>query len=135
MVQNPLINFGEKLLTLPVTLKIDHLGKFDEKANDGFFLGYSLVAKAFRVFNIRRHEIKESYHVTFNEADEVITQISIEGDEINFNENMSFPDDEFLVPRINPSQRISNDDYLLYVPAFDPLSTNNITIPDTSHNS
>ncbi|GKC28893.1 retrovirus-related pol polyprotein from transposon TNT 1-94, partial [Tanacetum coccineum] len=26
----------------------DHLGKFDEKANDGFFLGYSLVAKAFR---------------------------------------------------------------------------------------
>ncbi|GJZ83425.1 retrovirus-related pol polyprotein from transposon TNT 1-94, partial [Tanacetum coccineum] len=26
----------------------DHLGKFDEKADDGFFLGYSLVAKAFR---------------------------------------------------------------------------------------
>nr|GEV40875.1 retrovirus-related Pol polyprotein from transposon TNT 1-94 [Tanacetum cinerariifolium] len=27
---------------------IDHLGKFDEKADDGFFLGYSSVAKAFR---------------------------------------------------------------------------------------
>nr|GEY52106.1 retrovirus-related Pol polyprotein from transposon TNT 1-94 [Tanacetum cinerariifolium] len=27
---------------------IDHLEKFDEKADDGFFLGYSLVAKAFR---------------------------------------------------------------------------------------
>nr|GEV20136.1 retrovirus-related Pol polyprotein from transposon TNT 1-94 [Tanacetum cinerariifolium] len=26
----------------------DHLGKFDKKADDGFFLGYSLVAKAFR---------------------------------------------------------------------------------------
>ncbi|GJW30223.1 retrovirus-related pol polyprotein from transposon TNT 1-94 [Tanacetum coccineum] len=26
----------------------DHLGKFDEKDDDGFFLGYSLVAKAFR---------------------------------------------------------------------------------------
>ncbi|GKC40579.1 retrovirus-related pol polyprotein from transposon TNT 1-94 [Tanacetum coccineum] len=28
----------------------DHLGKFNEKADDGFFLGYSLVAKAFRDF-------------------------------------------------------------------------------------
>nr|GEW06428.1 retrovirus-related Pol polyprotein from transposon TNT 1-94 [Tanacetum cinerariifolium] len=26
----------------------DHLGKFDEKANDGYLLGYSLVSKAFR---------------------------------------------------------------------------------------
>ncbi|GJX11396.1 retrovirus-related pol polyprotein from transposon TNT 1-94, partial [Tanacetum coccineum] len=37
----------------------DHLGKFDEKVDDGFFLGYSLVAKAFRVFNIRRQEMEE----------------------------------------------------------------------------
>ncbi|GJX17619.1 retrovirus-related pol polyprotein from transposon TNT 1-94 [Tanacetum coccineum] len=28
----------------------DHLGKFDEKADDGYLLGYSLVSKAFRVF-------------------------------------------------------------------------------------
>nr|GEY11428.1 hypothetical protein [Tanacetum cinerariifolium] len=28
---------------------IDHLGKFDEKADDGYFLGYSPVAKAFRM--------------------------------------------------------------------------------------
>ncbi|GJX19621.1 retrovirus-related pol polyprotein from transposon TNT 1-94 [Tanacetum coccineum] len=49
----------------------DHLGKFDEKADDGFFLGYSLVAKAFRVFNIKRQEKEETYHVTFilNEPD------------------------------------------------------------------
>ncbi|GJU69818.1 zinc finger, CCHC-type containing protein [Tanacetum coccineum] len=39
----------------------------------------SAVAKAFRVFNIRRKEMEETYHVTFNEADEVITQTSIEG--------------------------------------------------------
>ncbi|GJZ96569.1 retrovirus-related pol polyprotein from transposon TNT 1-94 [Tanacetum coccineum] len=80
------------------------------------------------VFNTRRQEIKETYHVTFNEDYGVITQTSTEGDEINFNEDRSFPDDEFLVPR-NPSQIIGNDDYLLYVPAFDPLSINNI-IPD-----
>ncbi|GJX29850.1 hypothetical protein Tco_0237929 [Tanacetum coccineum] len=30
---------------------IDHLRKFDAKADDGFFLGYSLVAKAFRDLN------------------------------------------------------------------------------------
>ncbi|GJY90931.1 retrovirus-related pol polyprotein from transposon TNT 1-94 [Tanacetum coccineum] len=32
----------------------DHLGKFDEKADDGYLLGYSLVSKAFIVFNTRR---------------------------------------------------------------------------------
>ncbi|GJT25570.1 retrovirus-related pol polyprotein from transposon TNT 1-94 [Tanacetum coccineum] len=77
----------------------DHLRKFNEKADDGFFLGYSLVAKAFRVFNIRRQEIEETYHVTFSEDDEEISQSSIEGDAINFNETRSFPDDEFLKPR------------------------------------
>ncbi|GJW06291.1 retrovirus-related pol polyprotein from transposon TNT 1-94 [Tanacetum coccineum] len=51
---------------------IDHLGKFDEKVDDGFFLGYFLVAKAFRVFNIRRQEMEETFHVTFSEDDEEI---------------------------------------------------------------
>ncbi|GJS92663.1 retrovirus-related pol polyprotein from transposon TNT 1-94 [Tanacetum coccineum] len=40
----------------------DHLGKFDAKANDGYFLGYSFVSKAFRVYNIRRQQIEETYH-------------------------------------------------------------------------
>nr|GFA62107.1 retrovirus-related Pol polyprotein from transposon TNT 1-94 [Tanacetum cinerariifolium] len=75
---------------------MDHLGKFDEKVDDGFFLGYSLVAKAFRVFNIRRQEMKEIIHVTFSEDDEAIYQSSTKGDAINLNENRSFPDDEFL---------------------------------------
>ncbi|GJZ08319.1 hypothetical protein Tco_0542602 [Tanacetum coccineum] len=45
------------------------------------------VAKAFRVFNIRRQEMEETIHVTFSEDDEAISQTSIEGDAINFNEN------------------------------------------------
>nr|GEY01312.1 retrovirus-related Pol polyprotein from transposon TNT 1-94 [Tanacetum cinerariifolium] len=56
----------------------DHLGKFDEKAYDGFFLGYSLVAKAFRVFKIKRQEMEETVHVTFSEDDEAISQSSTE---------------------------------------------------------
>ncbi|GJV44671.1 hypothetical protein Tco_1429207 [Tanacetum coccineum] len=51
------------------------------------------------VFNIRRQEMKETYHVTFSEDDEAISQSSTEGDAINFNENRLFPDDEFLEPR------------------------------------
>ncbi|GKC00191.1 retrovirus-related pol polyprotein from transposon TNT 1-94 [Tanacetum coccineum] len=77
----------------------DYLVKFDEKTDDGSFLGYSLVAKAFRVFNIRRQEMEESFHVTLSEDDEAISQTSTEGDAINFNEVNSFPDDEFNEPR------------------------------------
>ncbi|GJZ59359.1 retrovirus-related pol polyprotein from transposon TNT 1-94 [Tanacetum coccineum] len=81
-----------------------HLGKFNEKDDYGFFLGYSLVAKAFRVFNIERQEMEEIVHVTFSEDEEAISQSSTEGDAINFNENRSFPDDEFLEPRSEVTQ-------------------------------
>nr|GEX96732.1 hypothetical protein [Tanacetum cinerariifolium] len=79
---------------------IDHLRKFNEKADDGFFLGYSLVAKAFRVFNIRRKEMKENFHVTFSEENEAISQTSTEGDDINFNKANSFLDDEFTLDEV-----------------------------------
>ncbi|GJW82359.1 retrovirus-related pol polyprotein from transposon TNT 1-94 [Tanacetum coccineum] len=97
----------------------DHLGKFDEKADDGFFLGYSLVAKAFRVFNIRRQEMEEIVHVTFSEDDEAISQSSTEGNAINFNENKSFPDDEFLKPRSEVTQCLGNTEYFPYIPAYE----------------
>ncbi|GJU01307.1 retrovirus-related pol polyprotein from transposon TNT 1-94 [Tanacetum coccineum] len=87
------------------------------------------LAKAFRVFSIRRQEMEETYHVTFSENDEAITQSSIEDDEINFNEKKSFPDDEFLVQRSKSPISSRKEDYFPYVLAFD-LSTNNITIPD-----
>uniref|UniRef100_A0A3Q7XZQ9 Uncharacterized protein LOC113786557 n=1 Tax=Cicer arietinum TaxID=3827 RepID=A0A3Q7XZQ9_CICAR len=44
----------------------DNLGKFDEKADEGIFLGYSLSSKAFRVFNKRTLLVEESMHVTFD---------------------------------------------------------------------
>ncbi|GJV01360.1 hypothetical protein Tco_1334929 [Tanacetum coccineum] len=73
-------------LLVPLNKMVDHLGKFDEKADDGFFLGYSPVAKSFRIFDIKRQKMEETYHVTFNEDDEVISKSSSEGDEIIFNE-------------------------------------------------
>ncbi|GKF48255.1 retrovirus-related pol polyprotein from transposon TNT 1-94, partial [Tanacetum coccineum] len=103
----------------------DHLGKFNEKADDGFFLGYSLVAKAFRVFNIRRQEIEEIFHVTFSEDDEPISQTSTEGDAINFNEVNSFHVDEFREPRILDTLCNANTEYFPYVHAFVRLSIHN----------
>ncbi|GJR41038.1 putative ribonuclease H-like domain-containing protein [Tanacetum coccineum] len=46
---------------------IDHLGKFDGKANEGFFVGYSTNSKAFRVFNSRTRIVEENLHVQFSE--------------------------------------------------------------------
>ncbi|GJY12432.1 retrovirus-related pol polyprotein from transposon TNT 1-94 [Tanacetum coccineum] len=37
----------------------DHLGKFDAKADDGYFLRYSSISKAFRVYNTRRQQIRD----------------------------------------------------------------------------
>ncbi|GKC77896.1 retrovirus-related pol polyprotein from transposon TNT 1-94, partial [Tanacetum coccineum] len=54
----------------PVTIlnTIDHLGKFDGKADDGFFVGYSLNSKAFRVFNSRTRIVEENLHIRFSES-------------------------------------------------------------------
>ncbi|GJT58947.1 ribonuclease H-like domain-containing protein [Tanacetum coccineum] len=46
---------------------IDHLGKFDGKADEGFFVGYSINSKAFRVFNTRTRIVEENLHVQFSE--------------------------------------------------------------------
>ncbi|GJR90226.1 retrovirus-related pol polyprotein from transposon TNT 1-94 [Tanacetum coccineum] len=97
----------------------DHLGKFDEKADDGFFLGYSLVAKASSVFNIRIQEMEETIHVTFSEDDEAISQSSTEGDAINFNENRSFQDDEFLEPRSEVTQCLGNTKYFPFILVYE----------------
>nr|GEU57766.1 putative ribonuclease H-like domain-containing protein [Tanacetum cinerariifolium] len=45
----------------------DHLGKFDGKADEGLFVGYSLNSKAFRVFNSRTRIVEENLHIRFSE--------------------------------------------------------------------
>ncbi|GJU74157.1 putative ribonuclease H-like domain-containing protein [Tanacetum coccineum] len=44
----------------------DHLGKFDGKADEGFFIRYSINSKAFRVFNNRTRIVEENMHVQFS---------------------------------------------------------------------
>nr|GEU28856.1 hypothetical protein [Tanacetum cinerariifolium] len=46
---------------------LDHLGKFDAKGDEGYFIGYSMCSKAFRVFNKRAKRVEENLHVDFLE--------------------------------------------------------------------
>nr|GEZ04833.1 retrovirus-related Pol polyprotein from transposon TNT 1-94 [Tanacetum cinerariifolium] len=54
----------------PVTIlnTLDHLGKFDGKADEDFFVGYSLNSKAFRVVNNRTRIVEENMHIRFSKS-------------------------------------------------------------------
>ncbi|GJQ89620.1 ribonuclease H-like domain-containing protein [Tanacetum coccineum] len=66
--RKPALSFM-RLFGCPVTTlnTIDHLGKFNGKADEGFFIGYSINSKAFKVFNSRTKIVEENLHVQFSE--------------------------------------------------------------------
>nr|GEW31537.1 retrovirus-related Pol polyprotein from transposon TNT 1-94 [Tanacetum cinerariifolium] len=87
--------------------------KFDAKADDGYFLGYSSVSKAFRVYNIRRQQIKETYHVTFDESMEAIRFTNTSVNEIGINDSSRYPPDEFFY-KDDPSRQYQVDSDISY---------------------
>ncbi|GKB37944.1 retrovirus-related pol polyprotein from transposon TNT 1-94 [Tanacetum coccineum] len=91
----------------------DHLGKFDAKADDGYFLGYSFVSKAFRVFNTRRQQVEETYHVTFDESMEAIRFTNTLEDEIGIDDSSRYPPDEFI-HEDDPSRQYQTDSDISY---------------------
>nr|GEZ30983.1 retrovirus-related Pol polyprotein from transposon TNT 1-94 [Tanacetum cinerariifolium] len=92
----------------------DHLGKFDAKADDDYFLGYSFVSKAFRDFNIRRR-VKETYHVTSDESMEAIRFTSTLVDNIRIDDSSRYHPDEFIHKDDPYRQYQANFDILYYV--------------------
>nr|GEU80848.1 retrovirus-related Pol polyprotein from transposon TNT 1-94 [Tanacetum cinerariifolium] len=66
--RSPNIDFM-KPFGCPVTIlnTLDHLGKFEGKADEGFLVGYSINSKAFRAFNTRTRKVKENMHIKFLE--------------------------------------------------------------------
>nr|GEV28283.1 hypothetical protein [Tanacetum cinerariifolium] len=64
----PIISFM-RLFGCPVTIlnTLDHLGKIDGKANEGFLVGYFINRKAFRVYNSITKKVEENLHVNFLE--------------------------------------------------------------------
>ncbi|GJV53652.1 retrovirus-related pol polyprotein from transposon TNT 1-94 [Tanacetum coccineum] len=64
--RKPTLGFMKPFGYLVIILNtIDHLGKFDGKADEGFFVGYSINSKAFIVFNSRTRIVEENLHVQF----------------------------------------------------------------------
>nr|GFA38034.1 ribonuclease H-like domain-containing protein [Tanacetum cinerariifolium] len=51
---------------------LDHLGKFDGKSDEGFFVGYSTNSKAFKVYNTRTRKVEENMHINFLENKHII---------------------------------------------------------------
>nr|GEU73293.1 hypothetical protein [Tanacetum cinerariifolium] len=51
---------------------LDILRKFNGKCNEGFFIGYSLSSKDFRVYNIRTRKVEENLHIMFLEDKPII---------------------------------------------------------------
>jgi len=52
-----ILNYGNK-----------QLGKFDAKADEGIFLGYTINNHPYRVYNKRSVTVEESMHVVFDET-------------------------------------------------------------------
>ena len=46
----------------------EHLGKFDNKSDEGVFLGYSTNSKAYRVYNMRSQTVMESINVVIDDV-------------------------------------------------------------------
>ncbi|GJX11109.1 putative ribonuclease H-like domain-containing protein [Tanacetum coccineum] len=66
--RTPIISFMRPFSCLVTILNtLDHLGKFDGKADKGFLVGYSINSKTFRVFNSRTRKVEENLHVNFLE--------------------------------------------------------------------
>ncbi|GJR49305.1 uncharacterized mitochondrial protein-like protein [Tanacetum coccineum] len=67
--RNPALSFMRPF-GCPVTIfnTIDHIGKFDGKADEGFFVGFSTNIKAFRVFNSRTRIVEENLHMDVKSA-------------------------------------------------------------------
>ncbi|GJZ80320.1 putative ribonuclease H-like domain-containing protein, partial [Tanacetum coccineum] len=51
---------------------LDYLGKFYGKSDEGFFVGYSMNSKAFRVYDIRTRKVEENLHIRFLEDKPII---------------------------------------------------------------
>ncbi|GJY18265.1 hypothetical protein Tco_0389756 [Tanacetum coccineum] len=90
-------------MTLHAQLKVMALSNvmFDEKRGTIFNSNKEIVMiapRAFRVFNTRRQQTKETYHITFDESSDAIKFSKPSVDNINIAKNERYPPDEYLHP-------------------------------------
>jgi len=93
----------------------DNLRKFDEKADNGIFLGYSLSSHAYRVYNKRLTTMEEYVHVAFDEtnhAKQGLVKNCAEKDEQNiFLENLeNCPEKQSIDSAKQPTEILQQDE-------------------------
>nr|GEZ11492.1 retrovirus-related Pol polyprotein from transposon TNT 1-94 [Tanacetum cinerariifolium] len=52
---------------------LDQLGKFNGKSDEGIFVGYSTISKAFRVYNTKTRKVERNLHINFLKNKPMIT--------------------------------------------------------------
>jgi hypothetical protein len=103
----------------------DHLGKFDAKADDGYFLGYSLVSKSFVVFNTRRQQTEETFHVTFDKSTEAVRFSNSSVEEIGIDDSTRYAPDEYHLENNLTTQYQVDADISYFINPFNlPQPTN-----------
>ncbi|GJV73252.1 ribonuclease H-like domain-containing protein [Tanacetum coccineum] len=131
---------------------IDHLGKLDGKVDEGFFVGYSINSKAFRVFNSRTRIVEEDMHL-LQEISLMVMHVQIPGkdyillplrpaDPLFSQSSKSSPDVEFK-PSSDGKKKVDDDqgkdDNVSSTnnvnTASDGNSTNNINVVSSTINA
>ncbi|KAJ9552915.1 hypothetical protein OSB04_016960 [Centaurea solstitialis] len=103
----------------------DNLGKFDKKADEGYFLGYSLTSKTFRVYNKRTKMVMETVYGTFDETVSMTSEHSNNEDLIlSRNPRVDIQDvpESSSLNDSGPSENIcstSNSDQAIPIPSVD----------------
>ncbi|KAJ9536171.1 hypothetical protein OSB04_un000651 [Centaurea solstitialis] len=95
----------------------DNLGKFEKKADERYFLGYSLTSKTFRVYNKRTQMVMETVYVTFDETVSMTSEHSSSGLEIH-HQASTMTSDSISVPN-------SSELNLLFMDAFLDICADN----------
>nr|KAJ0211172.1 hypothetical protein LSAT_V11C400180650 [Lactuca sativa] len=55
----------------------DQRSKFEIEANDGVFLGYFSISKAFKLFNLSRQTVKETSHFLPSEVERIVPNVDL----------------------------------------------------------
>nr|GEW18642.1 retrovirus-related Pol polyprotein from transposon TNT 1-94 [Tanacetum cinerariifolium] len=96
----------------PVTIlnTKDHLGKFDGKADEGLFVGYSLNSKAFRVFNNRTRIVEENLNIRFSEnTPNIQKEISLMVMQVQRHVMMQSCQDDGFQPSSDDGKKVDED--------------------------
>ncbi|KAL2318887.1 hypothetical protein Fmac_032763 [Flemingia macrophylla] len=82
------------------------IGKFDAKADEAIFIGYSATRKAYKIFNKRTMVIEEFVHVKFDETNipnkgDLLIDAGTEEDDSNIEEQQQIPstNEEYSLPK------------------------------------